>query len=172
MWYYNKKNADMILKGTKNSIIIIAASFSVIIALAMGAGIWVGLAGKYNVFLIIVTTCVMIGGVAAVIGNYSTRKLRSDIITGNTVAKMVGVKSVVLNKEDVEPGSGVLYIPILGDLFPKLFGQKMKRVYVSYIITENNEKYDIPNDIHGDVNSKFTLHFGERSGYYLGCEIK
>lgn len=46
---------------------------------------------------------------------------------------------IVKEKEymlDYEPGSGSLYIPILGDLFPKLFGPEMNAVDKWFLIVE------------------------------------
>lgn len=173
MWQYNKNNANSILKGNKNAILTITISVSILIALIIGFALWAGLSSRYNLILPIVlsTGGIFIGSI--IVCNYATRKIRSDIKTGKTIAKNVVAKSVVMNKEDVEAGSGALYIPILGDLFPKLFGQKMNRTFISYIIdSENNEKYYIPNDVHYDSASKFIIYFGEQSGVYLGCQIQ
>ena len=61
-----------------------------------------------------------------------------------------------------EAGSGALYIPILGDLFPKLWGQKMKGSNKYFIFTEkfkyevNEEDYNKLNE--GDVfDNKMSL---------------
>lgn len=57
-----------------------------------------------------------------------TRKIRKDLKNKEkeTVLKKVISAKV---KDDYEPGSGMLYIPILGWLFPKLWGQKMKPIH-------------------------------------------
>ncbi len=51
----------------------------------------------------------------------------------------------IIEKEIVkgyEAGSASLYIPILGDIFPKLFGPKMKE-YNKFVIKTDNGKYEV-----------------------------
>lgn len=51
---------------------------------------------------------------------------------------------VVLEKEykkDYEAGSGSLHIPILGDIFPKLFHQDMKPVDKYFVIVQQDSIY-------------------------------
>ena len=71
--------------------------------------------------------------------------------------------------EDVEPGSGILYLPILGELFPKLWGQKMRKTYNYRFIVENN-KYDVDEAIYNlyQPGDKVYMAFGEQSGLFLG----
>lgn len=76
-----------------------------------------------------------------------------------------------LEYEDVEPGSGAMYIPILGRLFPKLYGQKMRAVDSSYLVTENGERYSISTELKKIPSTPYKLHFAEKSGVYLGCSL-
>lgn len=68
-----------------------------------------------------------------------------------------------------EPGSGMLYIPILGDLFPKLWGQKMKMTKRYFIVAEDY-KHEVDTDIYNAVEegSDFYIHFANHSGKVLG----
>ena len=53
------------------------------------------------------------------------RKINKDLRLGIKTVRIEKIEEK-RDKTDCEVGSGVLYIPILGNLFPKLWGQKMK----------------------------------------------
>jgi len=53
-------------------------------------------------------------------------------------------------KVDYEAGSGSLYIPLLGDLFPNLWGQKMNPVDKWILIIDNTE-YCVGKDIYDNI---------------------
>jgi len=68
-----------------------------------------------------------------------------------------GVKRIELakvtskqDKTSYEAGSGTLYIPILGDLFPKLWGQKSKPKHLVYLIIDNY-RYQINKELYDKV---------------------
>lgn len=67
-------------------------------------------------------------------------------------------KGIVIDKEfkqDYEAGSGSLYIPILGDLFPSLFGQKMKAIdrwFTLVKIGDEIYKYEIDSSLYNEIN--------------------
>ena len=69
------------------------------------------------------------------------RKLNIDLKTGK---RKVEERTVTKKLEtvDYEAGSGSLNVPILGSLFPKIWGQKMKKIEKFQIIA-GNEKYDV-----------------------------
>jgi Ca2+/Na+ antiporter len=54
------------------------------------------------------------------------------------------------NKTSNEAGSGTLYIPILGDLFPKLWGQKSEPNYLVYFIIDNY-RYEVNKELYDKV---------------------
>ena len=54
-------------------------------------------------------------------------------------------------KVDFEAGSGSLYIPVLGDLFPNLWGQKMNPVD-KWILVINNTTYSVNKDFYDSVS--------------------
>ena len=60
----------------------------------------------------------------------------------------------VKRKETVtsyEAGSGMLYIPILGDLFPKLFNQKMRPIQKYHILTEKY-RYEVRKETYEEIS--------------------
>ena len=54
-------------------------------------------------------------------------------------------------EEGYEAGSGTLNIPILGDLFPKVWGQEMKKIYKYYIFTEKY-RYAVDEEVYNSLN--------------------
>lgn len=62
-------------------------------------------------------------------------------------------------KVDFEVGSGSLYIPVLGDLFPNLWGQKMNPVD-KWILVIDNTTYVVDKDFYDSVAE------GDRIGIY------
>lgn len=75
------------------------------------------------------------------------------------------------SEKSYETGSGNLYIPILGDIFPKLFGQKMREGTKYFIIagefTHEVEKNDFLNLKEGE---NALIHYGRNSGTVLRYE--
>ncbi len=67
-----------------------------------------------------------------------------------------------------EPVSGMLYIPILGDLFPKLWGQEMKMIK-RYFIVANDYKHEVDIDLYSKLEegADFYIHFANHSGKVL-----
>lgn len=67
----------------------------------------------------------------------------------------MGMKTGVIQKKeykvDFETGSGSLYIPVLGDLFPNLWGQKMNPVD-KWILTIDNMIYTVDKDFYDSVS--------------------
>ena len=70
-----------------------------------------------------------------------------------------------------EPGSGAMYIPILGHLFPKLWDQKMKAIQV-YYLNINNFRYEVNEELYNSVEEGdfVKMYYGKNSNYLL--EIK
>lgn len=69
-----------------------------------------------------------------------------------------------IEEKTYEAGSGALYIPILGDLFPKLWGQKMRPGRKYYIIT-NERRYEVEKEMYDGLkkNTDFYIHFAKHS---------
>lgn len=69
-----------------------------------------------------------------------------------------------IEEKSYEAGSGALYIPILGDLFPKLWGQKMRETRRYYIFTSDS-KYEVEKEVYNDLkkDTDFYVHFAKHS---------
>ena len=69
-----------------------------------------------------------------------------------------------IEEKSFEAGSGALYIPILGDLFPKLWGQKMRETRRYYIFTSDS-KYEVEKEMYNDLkkDTDFYVHFAKHS---------
>lgn len=63
-----------------------------------------------------------------------------------------------------EAGSGNLFIPILGNLFPKLWGHKMREMN-KYLIYSNGNKYEVNEDLYNKIaeGSYFDVHYASNS---------
>ena len=81
------------------------------------------------------------------------------------------IKEVIIYKvlekfeeKSYEAGSGTLNIPILGELFPKLWGQKMNETNKYYILTSEN-KFEVNKDLFDSLkkHSDFYLHQAKHS---------
>ncbi len=69
-----------------------------------------------------------------------------------------------IEEKSYEAGSGALYIPVLGDLFPKLWGQKMGETRRYYIFTSDS-KYEVEKEVYNDIkkDTDFYVHFAKHS---------
>ena len=88
--------------------------------------------------------------------NYDLKDNKKELLK-RTVEKKTEEKSY-------ETGSGSLYIPILGDLFPKLWGQKMSESKKYFIFTSDN-KYEVAKEVYNDLKkgTDFYIHFAKHS---------
>jgi hypothetical protein len=69
-----------------------------------------------------------------------------------------------IEEKSYEAGSGALYIPILGVLFPKIWGQKMRETRKYYVFTSDT-KYEVDKEVYDDLekDTDFYVHFAEHS---------
>ena len=81
-----------------------------------------------------------------------------------TVQKKEAIKSA-------EAGSGALFIPILGNLFPKLWGQEMKETTVFNLVI-GSVSYNVEEEIFARVEegSAVKMHFAPNSKVLLKVE--
>jgi len=72
-----------------------------------------------------------------------------------------------------EAGSGTLFIPILGNLFPKLWGQGMSDTKKYYIFSDDN-RYEVEKDVFNSLqkNDDFYLHIARHSDVVLNYSSK
>lgn len=166
----NQKNIDRTnLFQTRNAIYVIAIISSLVSLIVALSLILFVFSGKNTLQLsLIVTTIILILSLALTF--ILTKKIRSDIRTGKILKRKESILEVKYVK-DVEPGSGALYIPILGRLFPKLYGQKMNPTDRYFLITHDRVRYEISKDFYDKDPKECYLIFGERSGIFLGYEL-
>ena len=90
----------------------------------------------------------------------------------------LGVKKIRLekvqdkeNKTSYEAGSGTLHKPFLGKLFPKLWSQEMKPIFLVYLII-NNTRYEVKKTLYDKVkNGDYVeMHYSEFSKTLLTIE--
>lgn len=76
-----------------------------------------------------------------------------------------------IQEKSYEAGSGAL-IPFLGDLFPKLWGQKMRESMKYFIIT-NDSKYEVDKEMYDYLkkDSDFYVHISKHSETILAFSI-
>jgi hypothetical protein len=96
------------------------------------------------------------------------RKLNRDLKAGEKEI----LKRAVENKTEVkshEAGSGMLFIPVLASLSPKLWGPKMNKANRYFIFTSDN-KYEVDKEIYDDFKKgdNFYIHFAKHSETVLG----
>ena len=98
---------------------------------------------------------------------FMNRKYNADL---KEMTKIVKIKQVIMKYQEIshEAGSGVLYIPILGDLFPKLWGQKMKPIQ-SYYLNIDNYRNEIEKELYDTIeDGNFVeMHYAKNSGFLL-----
>lgn len=84
-------------------------------------------------------------------------------------------KEQIIRKEeiqDAEVGSGSLYIPFLGDLFPKRWGLPMNK-FSKYKICVQSREIDVNKDTYEKLNEKelVTLCYAKHSKVFLGVIV-
>ena len=72
-------------------------------------------------------------------------------------------------EKSYEAGSGMLYIPILGNLFPKLWNQKM-RESLKYFIATEGYTYEVEESEYElfQIGETIHIYYGRASGVILG----
>lgn len=97
----------------------------------------------------------------------TNRKINRDLLENEKIIKIETIQFLE-SEPTYEAGSGNLYIPGLGDLFPKLWGQKMRKLLRTSIVV-NNTRYDIDPEIFNQlkVGDSIEFHFGKYSNTIL-----
>ncbi|MBB5334314.1 hypothetical protein [Chryseobacterium koreense] len=111
------------------------------------------------------------GLLIAIFSNYLLNsKYRKDLeinekyfVTGNVNDK--------ISQTEYEAGSGSLYIPILGNLFPKIWGQQMKKEQIKFLKVDN-ELVAVKNSVYEsvDINTTVKIYYSKISNTFLGIE--
>lgn len=96
------------------------------------------------------------------------KKINKDLKSNTKVITLVKIdEKIVVNTE--EAGSGVLYIPILGELFPRLWGQKMKDIETYYLLIKGF-RHEVDREFYESVNigEEVERHSSKYSKTFLG----
>ncbi len=164
----NLSNEDIkIIKNEKR----IGYVFSGLILALGGIGnlaYWVSVAEIQLMVIVIINLSLIT--VSILISFFMNRKYNLDLKEGEKIVK----KEIIQKKEmitDYEVGSGALYIPILGDLFPKLWGQKMKEIKKGKVII-NGTAQQIDKNLFESVNEgdDIEMHFSKHSQILLNIQ--
>ncbi|MGA3014947.1 MAG: hypothetical protein ABSD71_13045 [Bacteroidales bacterium] len=85
------------------------------------------------------------------------------------------IERIVRKEEiiDYEAGSGTLDIPILSNLFPKLFRRAMRPIKILYLVIDNN-RYPVDESFYNSVNEDelVIMYYSEYSETLLGFKKK
>jgi hypothetical protein len=118
------------------------------------------------------TTIFLTIGVSYLILFGMNRKINKDL---KFEKKLIETKTVEKkeNTVDYEVGSGSLYIPGLGKLFPKIWGQEMKSFNVLRL-TIDGEEYSVGKEIYENVKEgdSIELHWSYYGEIFLGIRLK
>lgn len=120
------------------------------------------------IYVILIDTAVIL--ICLLINYRVSHKLKLDLKDGIKVSK----KAIVQDKEykaSWEAGSGTLHIPVLGNLFPKLWGQEMRDSGTYYLII-NNTRYEVDRKLYEDVipGDMVLMFYTQYSNSRLGIE--
>ena len=94
---------------------------------------------------------------------FMNRKINKDLRAGTKVVRIEKIEEKK-HKIDYEAGSGALHIPGLGDLFPNIWGQKMKK-YSEYILVVEGVNFDVEKELFDNVvaGDLIEIHFSQYS---------
>ena len=106
-------------------------------------------------------------GLSYLIAFSINRKINNDLRAGVKVIKKEKIEKKK-HEIDYEAGSGVLYIPILGNLFPKLWGHRMK-AYSKYILVIKGVAHDVEKELFDSIveGNLIEIHEAKHSGIVL-----
>lgn len=100
------------------------------------------------------------------------RKYNMDLRSGTKMVRIEQVEQIE-TLTSYEAGSGAMYIPILGDRFPKLWGQKM-RPKIKFNLIINGFRFEVEKDDFSKVKTgdQVEMHYTMHSDTLLGIEFK
>jgi len=95
------------------------------------------------------------------------RKINKDLRAGTKAVRIEKIGEKIY-KPDYEVGSGVLYIPVLGNLFSKLWGIKMKE-NSKYILVIKGIEYNVEKELFDKVieGDSIEIHESKYSDIFL-----
>ncbi|MDA3865535.1 MAG: hypothetical protein PF489_02170 [Salinivirgaceae bacterium] len=100
------------------------------------------------------------------------RKHNKDLKNGEKVLKEAALQAKK-QETSYEAGSGMLYIPILGDIFPRVWGQKMRPAQ-KYFFKVEGERHEVDEQTFNSTNAgdPVFLHFSLYGHNLLGISTK
>lgn len=118
--------------------VFLVLSWIIVLALGFALGYWM------QASLVLVLSAVALGLLLALWSYYAlTRKIRLDLSEQGLELIAVEEPYTVAEYKDYEAGSAVLFIPILGNLFPRLWGAKMCEVVGQALKLSNGRAYKL-----------------------------
>ena len=143
---------------------------SIILMLGLLLNLWIILTfseENMNVLIVVEPLIILL---SYLICRLINSKLNKDLTAGvkTIITETVQKKEA---RRSGEPGSGVLYIPILGDLFPKLWGQEMRMTSL-YSLVIGSVRYNVAEETFAKVEegAAVKLHFAPNSKILLKVE--
>ena len=139
------------------------------LVIAFGALLNLGyiISNEENGWLLLLLIDLGIVGLSYFIAFFMNRKINKDLRAGT---KDVKIEKIERKKHEIdyEAGSGALFIPILGNLFPKLWGQKMKE-YSKYTLVVNGVGFDVEKELFDSVveGDLIEIHYSKYSEILL-----
>ncbi len=164
---YNSINAAYALKKEIGRIYLITVTLSAFVLMIVAVVFMQTTNHLYLLLCAIVTLIVFTILISISISRHCTRNLRHDLKTGRVIRQRTIPKRVVI--KHCENKRGEETTKSLATVLPKLYGQNMRDGNLSYIVTESNQMYQIPSNTSNE-KQMFILHFGAKSGIYLGCK--
>jgi len=106
--------------------------------------------------------------ICVLIPYFTNKKYNMDLKNGEKIVKIEQIQKKVIHIV-YEAGSGKLYIPILGDLFPKQWGQKMREIPKTSLIIKR-ARYHIDKELFDQLNDgeNIEMHYAKYSEFFLG----
>lgn len=167
---FDQESVRGLLRGNLMAVATITVMSAVLLIPGLGCILWFVLGDSPEKMLSMALFFVLALVLTLFAVRFFTKNIRSDIRSGHTRTRVSEVKSI-LEEKNAEAGSGSLYIPVLGSLFPNLFGERMRSQAVKYIVTRENQKFEIPPETNVAVHEPVKIYFSEKSDMYLGCEF-
>ncbi|MFC4673663.1 hypothetical protein [Dysgonomonas termitidis] len=117
---------------------------------------------EYGIDICLILVNIGILSLCILIPFFMNKNYRKDLDAGEKIVEL-GKIQIKECKKSYEAGSGNLYIPILGNLFPKLWGSQPRLSLLCYLVI-NNVRYKVDDDFYNKVNEEeiikmyFTIH--------------
>jgi hypothetical protein len=111
-------------------------------------------------------------GLSILISYLMNRKYNMDLKSGTKIVRIEKVQQIE-TETTYEAGSGSMFIPILGNIFPKIWGQEMRPIVKLNLII-NGFRYEVEKDDFSETkkDDKVEMYYSRHSDTLLGIENK